>query len=361
MIFHSAPWVVPISQPPIADGVVAVDERGVIRGVGRRSDLRGVGTHVAHTGVLLPALINAHTHVELSGMGRIPGGDGLAPWIGRLLAARHQPDARAIEVAARELYLRGTAAVADIANGAVAAPILRAAGVEVLDLDEKVALRELTPQREGAVRTPHSIYTCGELSLRQIGTIASIHVEEDPAEAGFSVEGAGPLAELLSARGATVQAVGKRPIPWLDQLGLIGDGTLLVHLTFADDASLRLAAERRAIAVLCPRSNRHITGHLPPFARIRQAGLRVALGTDSLASSPSLDVLGDVQTLARAGADVEWLLGAATNSSAVRLPHLGALEAGRRPGLIVIGDHAVRDPLAFVANEGADAPVKRVA
>jgi cytosine/adenosine deaminase-related metal-dependent hydrolase len=348
VIFHLAPWV--LAQPPIADGAVAVDERGVIRGVGSRAGVRG--DVVEHRGVLMPGLINAHAHVELSGLGTIRGGDGLAPWIGRLLAARREPAAGAIELAANEMFQRGTVAVADVASGGAAAPILRAAGLEVLDLDERMGW-DARPRREGAVVTPHSTYTCGNWSH----PIASIHVEEDPAEAGCTVEGAGPLADLLRARGRPVQPAGKRPIQLLGDL--IVENTLLVHLTFADDASLRRAAERRAIAVLCPRSNLHITGKLPPFARIRAAGLRVALGTDSLASSPSLDVLGDVQCLARAGADPEWLLQAATFGGALRMPHFGPLAAGRR-GLIAVGDGLIRDPIAFVAHEGADAPVVRL-
>jgi cytosine/adenosine deaminase-related metal-dependent hydrolase len=95
---------------------------------------------------------------------------------------------------------------------------------------------------------------------------------------------------------------------------------------------------------------------------MRVLGLRVALGSDSLASSPSLDVFGDVQCLARAGAEPAWLLEVATAGGAAALgkPHLGALEPGRRPGLIVVGDRAVADPLVFLAHEGADAPVRRV-
>ncbi len=146
---------------------------------------------------------------------------------------------------------------------------------------------------------------------------------------------------------------------------MLGPGSLLVHLTVADNASLALAAQRGATAVLCPRSNRHITGRLPPWDRIRAAGLRVALGSDSLASSPTLDVLGDVAELARAGADPAWLLEAATHGGAraLALPHLGALAAGLRPRLIELGDAArgLSDPLAWVAHEGADAPARRLA
>jgi cytosine/adenosine deaminase-related metal-dependent hydrolase len=366
MIFHAAPWVVPISRPPIADGVVAVDERGTIRGVGKRNDLRATGDLRSHPGILMPGLVNAHTHLELSHLGLIPGGDGLASWIRRLLQTRGAPDPIAIEAAAQRMAARGTVAVADVANGPIAAPILRASGLEVVDLDERLD-SQLAPARAGATRTAHSTYTCRESTLRQFAALASIHVEEDPAEAHLLVEGSGPLAELLRERGKPFDRVGKRPISWLDSLGAIGDGTLLVHLTFADDASLKIARERNAVAVLCPRSNRHISGRLPPFSRIRELALRVALGTDSLASSPSLDLFGDIQCLARVGAEAAWLLQAATTGGALalKMPHLGALEPGRRPGLLHVGanygDRPVRDPLLFLAHEAADAPVERLA
>jgi cytosine/adenosine deaminase-related metal-dependent hydrolase len=138
-----------------------------------------------------------------------------------------------------------------------------------------------------------------------------------------------------------------------------------VHLTVADSDSLDRAARNGCIAVLCPRSNLHIGGRLPPTGGIRAAGLRVALGSDSLASSPTLDVLGDVQALARAGVEPEWLVRAATVGGATALgaAHLGALSVGKRPGLIALGDdqQGVRDPMTWIAHEGADAPVRRIA
>jgi cytosine/adenosine deaminase-related metal-dependent hydrolase len=138
-----------------------------------------------------------------------------------------------------------------------------------------------------------------------------------------------------------------------------------VHLTVADGDSLERAAQRGCIAVLCPRSNLHIGGRLPPVEGIRAAGLRAALGTDSLASCPTLDVFGDVQALARAGVEPAWLLRAATDGGAVAFgaAELGALAVGKRPGLLVVGEdaRALRDPEAFLAHEAADAPVRRIA
>jgi cytosine/adenosine deaminase-related metal-dependent hydrolase len=376
MRVHVAPWVVPVSGSPIRDGAVAVDERGVVQAVGRAVDLAR-GDERSHRGVLFPGVVNAHAHVELSHLGAIPGGDGLAPWIRRLIATRSGTtdparESTGAQAAAKYLASRGTVAIADIGNDGRAREALCAAGLALVELHEFLAPRSLSSSvREGAVGTAHATYTVGAGALRALaadsdGRIRSIHVEEDPAEAQFLVEGTGPLAALLAERGVQPEGApsGKRPVEHLDALGVLGPGTLLVHLNFAPPPSLALARARGAIAVLCPRSNLHITGGLPPFQAIRALGLDVALGSDSLASSPTLDVLGDAQALARAGADPEWLLRALTlgGAQALSLPHLGALERGRRPGLLAVGDASdVDDPVAWLAHEAADAPVERIA
>lgn len=374
MRIHVAPWIVPIASPPLRDGAVAVDERGVVHAVGPARELAANGGVYEHRGVILPGLINAHAHVELSYMDRVPGGDGLVPWIRRLLATRGanvEREAGAAEAAAAYLVSRGTVAVADVSNEGRVAGALRAAGIELVDLHEYVAPRSLgRPTRPGAIPTAHATYTVGASSLRELadrsdGRIRSIHVEEDPAEAMYLLEGSGPMAELLDERDVRPEGTpsGKRPVEHLDALGVLGPGTLLVHLTFAPPPSLALARVRGAIGVLCPRSNLHITGKLPPFAAIRTAGLAVALGSDSLASSPSLDVLAEAQVLARAGADPAWLLAALTDGGAraLALPHLGAIAPGRKPGLVAIGEAGnLEDPVAWLAHEAADAPVERI-
>jgi cytosine/adenosine deaminase-related metal-dependent hydrolase len=78
MIVHVAPWVLPIVGPPVRDGGVAVDERGRIAAVGAAAQLRALGSIVEHDAVLMPGLINAHLHLELSHL-RVPGGAGLVP------------------------------------------------------------------------------------------------------------------------------------------------------------------------------------------------------------------------------------------------------------------------------------------
>jgi cytosine/adenosine deaminase-related metal-dependent hydrolase len=369
VIIHAASWVVPVASPPIADGAVALDGDR-IAAVGPRAALAELGTVVEHRGVLMPGTVNAHLHLELSHV-RVPGGDGLVPWVRRLLATRTPTNVDVARAAAKQMAARGTVAAVDIANDGGTAALFADAGIEARVLCERIAPRGEPPEARGR-ETPHATYSCGPAALRTLaarngGRIASIHVEEDPAEAAWLIDGGGPFAEFLRERDAlpSVAVPGVRPIAWLDSLGVLGPGTLLVHLTVADSDSLDRAARNGCIAVLCPRSNQHIGGRLPPVGGIRAAGLRAALGTDSLASSPTLDVLGDVQALARAGVEAEWLVRAATLGGAAALgaSHLGALSVGKRPGVIVVGDdqHGVRDPVAWIAHEGADAPVRRLA
>jgi aminodeoxyfutalosine deaminase len=302
---------------------------------------------------------------------RVPVGDGLVPWIRRLLATRTPTNVAIARAAAQEMAARGTVGAVDISNDGGTASHFADAGIEARVLTERIAPRGEPPEPRGH-ETAHAAYSCGPAALRTLaarngGRLASIHVEEDPAEAAWLIDGAGPFADFLRERDAlpSVAVPGVRPIAWLDSLGVLGPGTLLVHLTVADSDSLDRAARNGCIAVLCPRSNLHIGGRLPPVDGIRAAGLRVALGTDSLASSPTLDLFGDVQALARAGVDPEWLLRAATLGGAAALgaTYLGALSVGKRPGLIVVGDdqHALREPVAWIAHEAADAPVRRLA
>ncbi|MBI4509223.1 MAG: amidohydrolase family protein [Deltaproteobacteria bacterium] len=350
-----APWVVIPGKPPLRDGALVLDAGGLVRAV-PASEVESAQAEVLK-GIVMPALVNAHTHLELSHMS-VPGGDGLVPWVTRLVAQRTPPLPSAIESAVRFLEKRGTGFVVDIANSRATFDLLSASRLAFRIFLERVAPRpEAEPTlphvEDARVRmTSHSTYATHERALRETGA-ASIHVEEDPAEGEWLTRGKGPLATLLPER----IPPGKRPIPYLDSLGLLGPGALLVHATCADDDSLRLAAERDAVIVLCPRSNHHIGGKLPRWQAVRAAGVRVALGTDSLASCPSLDVLGDVATLARDGADPAWLLHVATISGRAAVgfhePH----------PFIEVGDNArtIRDPLAFVAHEGVNSPIRRLA
>ncbi|HWV39095.1 MAG TPA: amidohydrolase family protein [Vulgatibacter sp.] len=149
--------------------------------------------------------------------------------------------------------------------------------------------------------------------------VRSVHAAEHTDEVDWLANGEGAFAPILTRKGAV--SPGETPVRHLDSLGAIGAETLLVHLVVASPEELALAASRGATAVLCPRSNLHIGGRLPDLAAIRAAGMPYVLGTDSLASTPDHDLLGEVRTLAAAHTEVPLgeLLAAATTGGAAAL------------------------------------------
>ncbi|HEX8950468.1 MAG TPA: hypothetical protein VF945_01420, partial [Polyangia bacterium] len=225
MIVHAAPWVVPIAAPPLRDGAVALDGDR-IAAVGSRAALAELGEVVEQRGVIMPGTVNAHLHLELSHV-RVPGGDGLVPWVRRLLATRTPTNVELARAAAKQMAARGTVGAVDISNDGGTAPLFAEAGIEARVLTERIAPRGEPPVARGGRETAHATYSCGPAALRTLaarsgGRLASIHVEEDPAEAAWLVDGGGPLAEFLAERDAlpSVAVPGVRPVAWLDSLGV---------------------------------------------------------------------------------------------------------------------------------------------
>lgn len=146
----SAPWVLPITEPAIADGAVVVDASDTILAVGRRAEVArqhpGAVEERAE-GIVLPALVNAHCHLELSALaGAVPGGGGLIAWASQLVALVRTLDraraAAAAAAAASEMVARGTAAVGDVGNGLAAVPAIGAAGLRGVFFHELVGSRD---------------------------------------------------------------------------------------------------------------------------------------------------------------------------------------------------------------------------
>lgn len=381
---------------PIRDAAVVVDATGEIIDVGRASDVlpRNAGLPIERVhGVLLPGLVNAHAHLELSSLrGQIPGGAGFVPWVEHLIGARaeEQPDgdAQAIDRAVAELDAFGTAAVGEVTNSLGAVRALakmgiggcvfhEVFGVELAGLESRVAglpaqLEEVvgswpTPDLTYAP-TPHTLYTTHPQVTRRLidearkkGTRASIHLAEHPSERRFLEQGDGPIVEWyerrLRLRRESLEWPGKSPIAFADDLGALAPHVLCVHLTDARPEELDRVAKRQAPVVFCPRSNLHIETRLPPLIALRAAGIWPALGTDSLASNSSLDVLAEARALADRfpGVPARDLLRMVTweGARALGREDLGRVAVGARPGLFAIetidrGAPIDGDPCAFV-------------
>ena len=384
-LFH-ADHVILGDTAPIRDGAVVVDDAGIIVEVGRVGDVgQGVTAERLH-GVVFPGLVNAHTHVELSSMrGKVTGGTGFIPWVDRMLGLRVEvtPDEDADGVArgVRELVASGTVAVGDVTNTLLAVLPLARAGIggavfhEVFGLDPAAVQKRIVglraeldervpsfPPGFSYAPAPHTLFTLHRDAARELLTAArdagvrtSLHLAEHAAERRAVERGDGPAMDWFASR--LKQNPTMPGIPLFDlaeSVGALQPGVLLVHLTDARPDELARVAASGASVVLCPRSNLYIEGRLPPLLAVREAGIAAALGTDSLASNGSLDVLAEAKALADRFPTVpRWeLVRMATHHGAVALGRsdLGRIARGTKPGLYFVegGSTETHDPAAFL-------------
>ncbi len=369
---YRAAWVCPIDQPPIKDGIVAVAD-GRIMGVGKPMAPTGL-TELGRV-VLLPGLINAHTHLELSWMrDRVPPAAQFTDWVKALFAIRGKPDGgmsteqvAPIPQAIAELRASGTVAVGDISNSMAAVGPMRRAGLDGVVFHELLGFKErdgalLESTRELRTRAvgagarvslaPHAPYSTSLELFRAIRSavdqsecpIMSVHLGESAEEVEFLEKGSGPWRSMLELIGAwrddwTIPACG--PVGYLDRYHLIDARTLVVHGVRLTDAALARLAEIGATLVTCPRSNQWVGAGYPPIARFYQSGVKVAVGTDSLASVEDLNLFSELKAMRWLAPEVpaSKILESATLIGARALGlggELGSLTPGKRAEMIAV-------------------------
>lgn len=381
----SAPWVLAgRGGGAIPDGAVALDGDRVVA-VGPRAEVEARhGKGERREAVLLPALVNAHLHLELSHLaGAVTGGEGLPGWIELFVSARvrqrHRDPSQAMTMAAEDLVRGGVAAVGDVSNTLASIAPLGAAGLAGTVFHEVFGA---TPQRIAAaladareirraapapapglrvVTSPHAIYSTHHPALVELlrAGPGSLHLAEDPAERAFVSESRGGFAALVSRMGARPEEVAPRARSAVALVAPhLAPHHLAVHCVDLDEEDVALLARSGATVVLCPRSNGFITGRLPRLDALLAAGVPLALGTDSLASCPSLAPLADAAVLRRAFPSVpaSRIVPLLWNGPAVGAPHVGALVAGRAPGVLAAPAEGARidDPFEFLLAFGAD-------
>jgi cytosine/adenosine deaminase-related metal-dependent hydrolase len=376
-------------EAPIAGGAVVLDARGVVLAVGAADDLRGsfpAARWSDERAILMPGLVNAHTHLELSALrGHTRSGGGFGPWVASMMEKRDalapEQDVEAIDAAVSELLRAGTAAVGEVTNTLASvealgsAPLLGRIFHEIFGMRRETAdaMRGFArqaragitlPANLSCVPAPHTLYSLHPAAARGIVDearaaegLTSLHLSEHAAERAFLRDGTGPFADFLRARNvseADWAPPGCAPVEYAERLGVLGPDVLAVHLAATSADELARVAAARAPVVLCPRSNLFIELKLPPLYEMLAAGLEPALGTDSLASNTSLDVLAEASALKDRFPQVDplKLLAMATwyGARALRLEHrVGALAKGLAPGVIAFDlDRTVDDPARHV-------------
>jgi cytosine/adenosine deaminase-related metal-dependent hydrolase len=276
--------------------------------------------------------------------------------------------------------------VGDVTNTLGAVPALARRGMagtafhELFGLDRDRTLAELPRMREqrrlaepffsadlNYVLAPHTLYTTHPDVVRALlaearreGSRTTLHLAEHPAERSFLEHKSGPFFDFAVRRRLSVEsfpAFGEGPIETALRLGLLAPDVLLVHLADARPRDLEKVAAASAPVVICPRSNLFIEVRLPPLPEMLRAGIVPALGTDSLASNASLDVLAEARALHDRFSSVPpWtLIRMATESGALALGRsdLGRLAKGARPGLLAVEGALGKDddPSAWILRQ----------
>jgi aminodeoxyfutalosine deaminase len=374
-------WLLTLAGPPLEHAWLRI-ERGRIVSLGRRAP-PGPAAEVIDLGdaILLPGLVNAHTHLEFSDLaGPFAASGGLPTWISRVVAARRGRAAEGsvgsgsqtgVEAAIRRgLAESGAAGVTTLGEIAPVAPpaAYRGPGPRVRVFREGLGLRpptaatvpravaadldRLTAAGIAAGISPHAPYSvAAPLGGRLIALArgrdvpVAMHLLESREEEELLAAGSGAFRRLLEDLGAWDPAAPPTLLPpaeWIGRLARARRG-IVVHATHIgrDPTALaRLARHRdRLAAAVCPRTTQAISGVLPPLASLRGAGVRVAIGTDSRASNPDLSVLAECRTLVDAGlAAPEEALRMATchGAWALGLDHCAGRIAPDRPADLVV-------------------------
>jgi cytosine/adenosine deaminase-related metal-dependent hydrolase len=409
---YSARWVLPIISPVIENGAVAFEGSGIIAvGPSREIVSRFPASRIEDFGqaALLPGFVNAHSHLELTvmrGFLEREEGDFFA-WLRKLTVARLAMTAEDLMVSATcgaiEAARAGVTCVGDASSaGTQAMNALQAVGLrgivyqESFGPDPKLAAENVAKLREQIselrlledrmVRvgvSPHAPYTVSGPQLELISRLAlderlpvMMHAAESQAERLFML-GEGAFAEGLRARGIDWQAPGMSTIQYLKRHGVLDTRPLFAHCINVDESDVELIKQSRAGIAHCPKSNAKLGHGRAPFAEFISRELNVGLGTDSVASNNTCDLLEEarfatllarlgwgtgshntetIQTLpnnpAPAPIDAEQALFAATLGGARAMgkgDHVGALAPGMQADITAVsldGAHQqpVRDP-----------------
>lgn len=396
--FH-ADWVLPIVSPPIAHGCVTVADDRVIA-VGTASDplppidvpsgdvLEVQNIRLGRVAIM-PGLVNAHTHIELAWMwGKVPPRASFVAWVSDLMALRASatPDGtQAMTDAVVAMEEAGTAAVADISNTLASIEPIAHSRMQAVVFRELIGFGRPDPEaivaqaraeldrrppfpRIRLALAPHAPYSVSPGLFRAIaadvashGTVTSIHLGETPEELQFLQDGTGPFRDLLDrvrAWNPGWQPPKTGPVDYTAALGAITPRTLVVHGVQFTDPELATLARVGATLVTCPRSNVWVGVGDPPAARFYASGVRIAIGTDSLASASDLNLFNELATLHHLAPQVPAarLLTSATRDGALALgfPDLGLIAPGASARLLAIDlPETVQDVETYLV-EGID-------
>lgn len=410
---YTASWVIPVGAPVIADGAVAVEGKLIVA-VGTRSIIaerfpEARLKNFPHAAII-PGLVNSHSHLELTAMrGYLENEEpDFFAWLKKLTLTRLElmtPDDIRVSATwgACEAVRAGITAVGDAADSAaMSIAALKEVGLRGTVFQEsfgpdssfakenfdklKTKVEELWQIESELVRvgvSPHAPYTvCGE----QLDLIAEfaltekvplmMHAAESEAEELLIRNGCGIFAEGLASRNIEWSARGVSTIKHLKERRILETRPLLAHCIRVDENDIEMLAETHSKVAHCPKSNAKLGHGRAPLASFLQRGIGVGLGSDSVASNNTCDILEEARfaaLIARSDAflSAREVLSAATLGGAHCLgleSTVGELEEGKQADLAILGLNGthqlpIHDPVvtAVFSSSGRDVVLTVVA
>lgn len=383
-VLHRASWVVPVISPPFANGGVLV-EQGRIVAVGNWDKLQDACFQIIDhgDGILMPGLVNGHTHLELSHCivsDRYHSPGDMVGWIADLLRFRESYQGRDQKQARQDclnsMSNDGVDLLVDIGNEPFSSR--EKCGGEVLFLRELLGLSTNAAARMAALLTSeqadytcHAPYSTNKELLLQVkkqslarNTLFSIHVAESQAEVEFIQTGQGAFRDFIEARKGwdnSFAVPGCSSVQYLDNLGLLDNRTLCVHCVHVDADDIHILKKTKAGVCLCPGSNEYLGVGSAPVSEMLAAGLHPCLGTDSLASNPEVSIWREMNLLHQydpnlTGAEIVAM---ATRNGGLALgcPEYGVLENGAVSMIFV--EYSGSEPLDYLSFDPAPKHVTR--
>ncbi len=371
---YTAPWIFPVSSSPIKNGAVAITDKKIIA-VGslqhvslKLPNVKIISLH----GVLLPALVNCHIHLELSHYDNISKpsvGTPMVEWIAELMQKRQvKSEDTAIlqkvrEEALHAQFTSGVALLADIHNESTfyecEAPLLP----EVIDILEMLgpteqrtasALASLALMPEEQAVSPHSSYSTSAKLIVALkkradaqSQILSIHLAESKEEKDFICHHSGPFRKFLEKLGSYEKTMipdgtYSGAVDYLSKLGILDEKTLCVHCLHLDSSEIEILAHQKTPVCLCPGSNDFLGVGKVPLEEMLEKGIQPCIGTDSRASNETLDMWREMAILRRNFPSIspaEILTMATLNGAKAlqRADDFGSIECGKKPFILEIG------------------------
>lgn len=353
---------------------IIVDEKNILQEI--ISGERQPGDSYA-PGVVVPAFVNAHCHLELSHLkGKIPEREGgMTGFIRQVLAQRFQASEsqhlEAMKEADRLMFQEeGIVAVGDISNFSCSSGVKKESEiyyhtfVELLGLEEakaeEIVTKGIALQNEfrgtknrSSSLSPHAPYSMSDELYKEIFRVIhpddplTIHMQESEDELKFCKDKSGPLADLFNRAGLDTEdfyAFGDvRPLKHVLPLFPRGNRLQLVHNTYTTEEEIKAAEKRRSRLswCICLSANLFITGMLPDVAALCRNDVHVTIGTDSLASNTKLSMLNELKLISKKFPEIPFplLVRWATLNGAEFLGienRFGRIKTGMSPGFLLL-------------------------